>query len=342
MRTKLIGFVGALFLAAAPFASNAQVAIGVSINVAPPPIPVYEQPAIPAEGVIWVPGYWAWQDGDYYWVPGTWVEPPEVGFLWTPGWWAWSENGYLFHSGYWGPTVGFYGGINYGFGYTGRGYEGGYWRDRRFYYNRAVNNVTNVHITNVYQKTVVVNNTNFTRVSFNGGRGGVRAQPTSQQRTQEQVRHVGPTVLQARQHDLAVHDRELGAKVNAGKPAVAATSRPAEFSRGVVAARAPGGPVHAAPPHVSETRGPAIQQRAAAPHAEKQRQSREPADTGAQLQRERQADTRVIPREAVKHQHDQEQRTQAEQRARVPEQQRRQAQLQQQERLQENKRPDNG
>jgi hypothetical protein len=45
--------------------------------------------------------------------------PPQVGYLWTPGWWGWGNGGYFFHEGFWGPTVGFYGGINYGFGYVG-------------------------------------------------------------------------------------------------------------------------------------------------------------------------------------------------------------------------------
>ncbi|HEY6387616.1 MAG TPA: hypothetical protein VIX91_18220 [Candidatus Acidoferrum sp.] len=50
---------------------------------------------------------------------------PEIGYLWTPGYWGWSDNGYLFHHGYWGTQVGFYGGINYGYG--GHGYDGGRW-----------------------------------------------------------------------------------------------------------------------------------------------------------------------------------------------------------------------
>ena len=51
-------------------ASFAQ--IGVSVTIAPPELPVYEQPLCPGDGYIWTPGYWAW-DGEYYWVPGTWV-----------------------------------------------------------------------------------------------------------------------------------------------------------------------------------------------------------------------------------------------------------------------------
>ena len=140
--------------------ARAQIAIGISIDVAPPPLPVYDQPPIPEAGYIWTPGYWAWDDDTgYYWVPGTWVLPPEPALLWTPGYWGWNDGVYAFHEGYWGPEVGFYGGVSYGYGYGGVGYEGGYWRGGAFFYNRSVNNFSNVQITNVYNKTVVVNNT---------------------------------------------------------------------------------------------------------------------------------------------------------------------------------------
>ena len=52
---------------------------------------------------------------------------PTPGYLWTPGYWAFGNSGYLWNQGYWGPSVGFYGGINYGYGYGGRGYDGGRW-----------------------------------------------------------------------------------------------------------------------------------------------------------------------------------------------------------------------
>ncbi len=140
-------------------AAQAQVSVDIRVNLAPPPLPYYEQPVIPAEGYIWVPGFWAWDDAeaDYYWVPGTWVEPPQPELLWTPAYWGWVEGRYLFHPGYWGREVGFYGGIDYGFGYTGEGYWGGRWDNGHFFYNRSVNNVENVRITNVYNQTVVVN-----------------------------------------------------------------------------------------------------------------------------------------------------------------------------------------
>ena len=83
-------------------------------------------------------------------MPGTWVLAPEVGFLWTPGYWGWGGGGFVFYQGYWGPQVGFYGGIDYGFGYFGHGYEGGRWDNGHFFYNRSVNNVNVTVVHNVY------------------------------------------------------------------------------------------------------------------------------------------------------------------------------------------------
>src|SRR5215470_14230824 len=128
-RRSLIASGLALALLLSSAASWAFVTVGVSITLAPPALPVYVQPPIPAPGYIWTPGYWAWNGYDYYWVPGTWVLPPELGLLWTPGYWGWSNGVYVFNEGYWGPHVGFYGGVAYGFGYTGVGYEGGYWNN---------------------------------------------------------------------------------------------------------------------------------------------------------------------------------------------------------------------
>ena len=140
----------AVLILAIPAASFAQ--FGVSITIAPPALPVYEQPMAPAEGYLWTPGYWAYGDEGYFWVPGTWVEPPTVGLLWTPGYWGWGSDAFAWNEGYWGPTIGFYGGVNYGFGYGGVGYEGGYWNNGSFYYNRSVNNVNVTNIHNVYKQ----------------------------------------------------------------------------------------------------------------------------------------------------------------------------------------------
>src|SRR5207244_13118589 len=120
--------------------------------------------------------------------PGTWVLAPYVGALWTPGYWGWDGSYYLWYPGYWGPHVGFYGGINYGFGYFGHGYDGGYWNHGVFSYNTAVTNVNTTYIHNTYNRTVV-QNANVSRVSFHGGNGGTTAQPTAEERIAQQDRH---------------------------------------------------------------------------------------------------------------------------------------------------------
>jgi WXXGXW repeat (2 copies) len=238
--------IAGLVLTALPMASFAFVSVGISVNFAPPALPVYVQPPCPGVGYIWTPGYWAWNDGDYYWVPGTWVLAPEPGFLWTPGYWGWGGGVYVWHAGYWGPHVGFYGGINYGFGYTGVGFSGGYWRGHDFYYNRAYNNLGGVHVTNVYNKTVI-NNVTVNHVSFNGGEGGVHAQPTARELSAEHEHHVAFTPAQHEHEHMAFANHDLRASVNGGKPSIAATARPASFTgHGVVGARAAGAPYHAA------------------------------------------------------------------------------------------------
>src|SRR5580704_19456311 len=121
--------------------AHAQIAIGISVHVAPPVLPVYVQPPLPAEGYLWTPGYWGYGEAGYYWVPGVWAQPPTVGLLWTPGYWGFEGPVYIWHEGYWGPHIGFYGGVNYGFGYTGVGFLGGIWVGSVFRYNTAVMHV---------------------------------------------------------------------------------------------------------------------------------------------------------------------------------------------------------
>lgn len=263
----------ALALLAAPTSAPAQ-PVAVSITVAPPVLPIYVQPPLPAPGYIWTPGYWAWGPGGYFWVPGTWVLPPAVGLLWTPGYWGWVNSVYIWHRGYWGPHVGFYGGINYGFGYTGVGYAGGYWNHGVFAYNRTVNNFGRVHVTNVYNRTVI-NNRTVTRVSFNGGNGGTRARPTAQEQAAARDPHRGATTLQTQHEHLASTNRALRNSVNHGHPAIAATTRPTAFTgQGITRAQGAARPApnrHQARPSAHRTQGhPAPHYPAArpAPHSQ--------------------------------------------------------------------------
>ena len=140
-KLKLPAFVlAALLFLGLPLASSSGY-VAISVGIAPPAIGYYQQPLCPGPGYIWTPGYWAWGDFGYYWVPGIWVLAPAVGYYWTPGYWAFNSGRYYFHDGYWGPSVGYYGGINYGYGYYGTGYYGGRWDGNTFAYNTAVTRV---------------------------------------------------------------------------------------------------------------------------------------------------------------------------------------------------------
>ena len=233
----------------------------VTISVAPPAIPFYDQPMCPQDGYNWTPGYWAYGSEGYFWVPGTWVMAPAPGLLWTPGYWGWGNQSYIFHEGYWGPQVGFYGGVNYGYGYGGSGFQGGYWQGPVFYYNRSVASVGSAGFTHVYSKHVP---SNSSHVAFNGGSGGLRAVPTAQDRKAEHEQHQPPTGEQTQHHQAASQNKTLLASANHGRPPVAATVKAGDLASGHSTAAKPAGRTRPAP---VRPQAPASRHQASAPQA---------------------------------------------------------------------------
>ena len=214
--------IAALMVAALRAPASAQVYISL---FAPPAIPQYSQPMLPASGYVWTPGYWAYGPAGYYWVPGTWTQPPQTGYYWTPGYWGYNNNQYMWNAGYWGPQVGYYGGINYGAGYYGNGYVGGMWQGPVFAYNSAVTAVPATITRNVYiNRTVIVHNVNYT--SYNGGPHGVTVRPTTTQVTYMHEHHVAMTPAQQEHVREASADRNYLSNVNHGKPANTAVAKP--------------------------------------------------------------------------------------------------------------------
>jgi hypothetical protein len=231
----------------------------------PPPLPDYDQPPAPGDDYSWTPGYWAWGPTGYYWVPGVWVEPPYIGALWTPGYWGFYGGRYLFYPGHWGLHIGFYGGINYGFGYVGLGYEGGYWRGNHFFYNRVYNHVDvrSVHNVYNYRANVRVNTYNNVRVdnnvhtnnfnnnerpSYRGGQGvQSRPQPQEGAAWREPYAPRMTTQVQHEQNYSAV--RGQYANQNQGRPPSPAVSRPLPADRGVQPQQHGGGQQHGTEQH---------------------------------------------------------------------------------------------
>jgi hypothetical protein len=207
---------GLLLLSRASFAQ-----VDASITVAPPELPTYEQPMCPGDGYLWTPGYWAW-NGEYYWVPGTWIMAPQTGYLWTPGYWGWGGGGYFFNEGYWGLSVGFYGGIDYGFGYFGRGYEGGRWDNGHFFYNTSVNRVDANAMHNVYNTRLEQPSS---RVSYNGGTGGISARATPEEEAAARGKRSGPVAAQTQHAYSARNNPQQKLSANHGVPPQTATAR---------------------------------------------------------------------------------------------------------------------
>ncbi len=208
----------ALLISIVPASSHA--AVFISVGYAPPPLPVYEQPPCPQPGWLWTPGYWAYGPYGYYWVPGEWVPAPYEGALWTPGYWGWSDGLYVWHPGYWGPQVGYYGGVNYGFGYFGIGFVGGRWRGGAFSYNTAVMRV-GPGIRNTYMDRSIVNRYTVARgshVAYSGGPGGIRHLPTAEERMAGREQHMGRTAFQTQHMNTAMHDRNAYFSNNHGRP----------------------------------------------------------------------------------------------------------------------------
>ncbi len=198
----------------------------------PPPLPDYDQPPAPGDGYIWTPGYWAWSQDGYYWVPGAWVEAPYEGALWTPGYWGYWHNSYGFYPGHWGQYIGYYGGVNYGYGYIGYGYQGGYWGGGHFNYNRSVNNINISVVHNVYSRPVEGNRSG-SHVSYNGGLGGIEVRARPAELAAMRQPHTAPMSTQVQNQRAAGANRAQFASANHGRPTNVTVSQPLAADRNV-------------------------------------------------------------------------------------------------------------
>jgi hypothetical protein len=218
---------------AAPDSSDYSEPATETAAEAPPPLPDYQQPPDPGDGYIWTPGYWNYATTGYYWVPGAWVAPPYQGALWTPGYWGASGGRYAYHPGHWGTHIGFYGGVNYGYGYVGHGYEGGYWNKDHFTYNTAYNNVNRSVVHNTYTYNVTNRVTENSHVSYNGGNGGVAVRPRPEEAVARKEPYAPRMNTQVQHAESFRNDRSQYVAVNHGQPPNSAISKPIEADHDV-------------------------------------------------------------------------------------------------------------
>jgi hypothetical protein len=233
----------ALLLTAAPVRSDAQslsndlISTLVNLllntsNTAPPALPQYYQSPAQQQNQIWQPGYWANTQGGYFWVPGTWVTPPQQNMLWTPGYWGSNNGAYQWSPGYWSQNVGYYGDVNYGNGYYGTGYAGGQWRNNTFYYNTAVSNIQPTITRYVYvDREVLVNKFRGNHISYHGGRGGIVGEPTLREMRAGHEHHYQMTRTQQQYIVTSSENHHSFENVNHGKPAFLGVPKPPEQSR---------------------------------------------------------------------------------------------------------------
>jgi len=97
LRKVIVCSCATLAIMAAP--AFARIDFDIDIGVAPPPAQVEVVPAVPP-GYVWVPGYWAWEDGRHVWVPGRRIEE-RPGYNWVGEHWEKRGDKWHFERGYW-------------------------------------------------------------------------------------------------------------------------------------------------------------------------------------------------------------------------------------------------
>ena len=101
MRKLLLGSLVAATLGAAALPAAARTNVDLVVNFGPPPLR-YEIVPAPRVGFVWVPGYWDWRYGRYYWVAGHYVRH-RPGYYYRPARWVEYDGRWHYARPYWSP-----------------------------------------------------------------------------------------------------------------------------------------------------------------------------------------------------------------------------------------------
>ncbi|HUA53004.1 MAG TPA: hypothetical protein VMB81_12620 [Candidatus Sulfotelmatobacter sp.] len=96
----------AAVIAATPALALAQSTVSTVQIIAPTAPPalrteVVPPPPTPGVAVTWQSGYWNWNNNQWVWMPGHYVDTPSPQAVWEPGHWAQEPNGWLWVQGRW-------------------------------------------------------------------------------------------------------------------------------------------------------------------------------------------------------------------------------------------------
>ncbi len=69
-------------------------------NLPPPPTQVEVVPAVPFVGAVFISGYWGWNGGRHYWVPGHYTRPV-AGHRFAPHRWEPVGGRWVLRGGFW-------------------------------------------------------------------------------------------------------------------------------------------------------------------------------------------------------------------------------------------------
>jgi len=99
MSIRNLLFCSCVIVASVASPAFARIDFDVDINTAPP-APQVEVVQAARPGFLWIPGYWAWEDGRHVWVEGRWIQE-RPGYMWVPEHWEQRGSKWHFERGYW-------------------------------------------------------------------------------------------------------------------------------------------------------------------------------------------------------------------------------------------------